>query len=60
MIIPYIEFPLENKYMNTPITKIIVGPSPNQDISIESVSRFLDSSNIRCEVKKSNIPFRKL
>ncbi|MBD3337890.1 MAG: DUF2971 domain-containing protein, partial [Candidatus Lokiarchaeota archaeon] len=60
MIIPYIEFPLENKYKTTPITKIIVGPSPNQDISIESVSRFLSSSNIRCEVEKSNIPFRKL
>lgn len=60
MIIPYIEFGVENKYTNTPIKEIIIGPAPYQSLSKESVEKLLDSKKMKCTVTKSKIPFRKL
>lgn len=58
MIIPFLDFSFEDHRNGLPINEIIVSPSPNQDISIESTTEFIKSNKIKCEVKGSKIPYR--
>ena len=57
MIVPYFKFPLD-KVENLGIKEIIVGPTPNKELSVSSVEALLNKSKIRAEVKPSTIPFR--
>jgi hypothetical protein len=58
MLVPYIEFsPLDNDKL--PISKIIVGPTPHQELSILSVESLLISNGFKeVKVEASNIPYR--
>lgn len=58
MIIPYTEVNLTNDHEELPIAEIIVGPASHMDLSIISLQHFLDSKNIKSNVKCSKVPYR--
>lgn len=60
MIIPFIELNILYKPNVIPIKEIIVSPAPNQNISIKSTVKLINSQRIRCDVNGSKIPYRVL
>jgi|HubBroStandDraft_6_1064221.scaffolds.fasta_scaffold03031_4 hypothetical protein len=58
MVIPYGDFDLaEDGKM--PLSKIIVGPTPHKELSVQSVRQLLFSNNINdCVVVPSSVPYR--
>jgi hypothetical protein len=59
MVVPYIEFPLPREGENLIIDKIIVGPTPEHNLSKASVEMLLKSKNVKFdEVQYSTIPYR--
>lgn len=59
MLIPYSEFSLDDEKKKTPITKVIVGPTPHMELSIASVRRLLVASGLdTVPVEPSAVPFR--
>ena len=58
-IIPYCRFKLKDNEGNFNISKIVIGPTPHRELSLNSTSSFLTSNNISgCEVLNSSTPFR--
>lgn len=57
-LIPYIEIPLGNSPDELPFKKVIVGPTPHQELAMESVGDLLSINNLHCSVERSFIPFR--
>jgi|SRR5271166_2813489 len=61
MLIPYYRWSLESDSVSFPISKIIIGPSPHQELSQGSMDRFLHRQGWRnCECLRSDVPFRTL
>ena len=59
MLIPYIEFELFDKEDPLEIPVVVVGPTPNSDLSMSAVSNYLSSQNVvRPAVFESGIPYR--
>jgi hypothetical protein len=59
MLIPYHVIPLTEGETALPISEIIIGPSPNIDLSREAVETLLQNHGLEtCEVKLSGTPYR--
>lgn len=58
MVIPYTEVDLVNKKNELPFAEIIVGPTPNMDLSQISLKYLTDSNNCNCVLKPSVVPYR--
>lgn len=60
-LVPFIKVPLSDDVEEIPISEIIVGPTPDPDLSVSSAELFLRSIKINnVKVKKSNIPYRQV
>lgn len=57
MVVPYFKFPLDGAE-NLAIKEVVVGPTPNKELSVSSVEALLKNNKIIAEVKPSAIPFR--
>ena len=56
---PYLEVPLDLSGKDSPLRKVVVGPSPARDEAIASLSIYLEQKRIRdVEVVPSQIPYR--
>lgn len=53
-ITPYIEYPLELKTPNSPLRKIIVGPTPHSEEAVLGVKMFLEEKGVR--LKSESFP----
>jgi hypothetical protein len=60
ILIPYIEFSIEDNNGRLPISKIIVGPTQHQELSKSSIDHLLHSWKYEIDVEQSNIPYRSL
>ncbi len=60
MIIPYVEFSLEDTNVPLPITKIIVGPTPHPELSKSSIKSMIESKKYEIKVESSKVPYRSL
>ena len=59
MLVPYGEFICRDEHDNTPITEIVVGPTPHMELSKRSVERLLMSHDMaHVPVLDSLVPFR--
>jgi hypothetical protein len=59
MLVPYGQFGLRDEYDNTPITEIVVGPTPHMDLSKRSVERLLLTHDMgHVAIIESTVPFR--
>lgn len=52
-IIPYIEFPICEPRASLEFEEVVVGPSPNQQLAVSAVARFLDSEGCECKTLRS-------
>lgn len=62
MIIPHIVIPLvENQLAENQelIDRIVIGPTPHQQLAQKAVQLLLNSNKIKCEVELSKTPYRK-
>jgi len=59
-IVPYVEIDLAMKATDPiPVTEIVVGPTPNQELSRKSIEKLLERNGIQaCHVTLSEIPYR--
>ena len=60
MILPYMELPITNENDDLPISKIIIGPTPNQELSKMSVQHLVEYLKYNIEVVSSDIPYRSM
>jgi Protein of unknown function (DUF2971) len=60
MLIPYYPLSLESDSVSFPISKLIVGPSPHQKLSQNSLTGYLKQQGWDCECSASKVPFRVL
>jgi hypothetical protein len=59
MLVPYGEFIFKDEHDNTPITEIVVGPTPHMELSKRSVERLLLAHDMaHVPVIDSLVPFR--
>lgn len=59
MIVPYVEFDLSRHVTGMPIKEIIVGPTPNNQLSNISVQEILAINEVEsCQVYCSEVPYR--
>ena len=59
MIVPYVEFGLSNHVTGMPIKKIIIGPTPNNQLSKISVQEILAINEVEsCQVYCSEVSYR--
>ncbi|MFA5824040.1 MAG: DUF2971 domain-containing protein [Thermodesulfovibrionales bacterium] len=54
MLIPYIETTLQKQL----ICEIVIGPTPHEDLSRQSLKALMHSNGINCKLSKSDIPYR--
>lgn len=59
-IVPYVEIDMAMQATDTiPIKEIVIGPTPNQELSKKSVEKLLEINGIQsCNVTLSEIPYR--
>ncbi len=58
-LMPYYNFPIEDKESGQSIKKIVVGPSPHMELALNSLEIFLTSQKLHgVRVKSSQIPYR--
>jgi len=58
-LIPYIPVSIKTQKGNIEITEVIVGPSPDKDLAMRSVERFLEAEEIDgAVVRSSSIPYK--
>ena len=59
MIIPYLTVKVTNNKQPFPIEEVVVGPTPNQKLSIDSVSSLFKSKGWKIpRIIPSEIPYR--
>jgi hypothetical protein len=61
MLIPYLPFPLKNDKGEFPLDRVVVGPNPNREQSLQSVRSLLNSNGLSWAAMKSvtsDIPYR--
>jgi hypothetical protein len=58
-LVPYYRFALEDENADFQIAEVVVGPTPNSELSVASVGNFLVSRNLRdVPIRASHVPFR--
>jgi len=61
MLIPYIDATIDPSSPDLfPIKKIIVGPSPEQELAMKSVGGVFGIHNFACSTTRSEIPYREI
>jgi hypothetical protein len=58
MIIPHIVIPLAENEEPNKIDRIIIGPTPHQQLAQKAVQLLMESNKIKCEVELSKTPYR--
>jgi hypothetical protein len=59
MLIPYRRVPLRNATNRLPLTEVVVGPNPNPEQSVRSVSSLLKSHYLaNSKTRMSEVPYR--
>ena len=58
MIVPYIVVPLADDKESIKIDRIIVGPTPHQELTLKAIQLLMKSQKIECKIEASKTPYR--